>query len=71
MSKMKFRKRRKKDVYEILSEVAAVCMVIGILQMAGAEGTVKAAGTEHMVYFRTGRSGSRMFELSVLPRDAH
>ena len=52
MSKMKFRKRRKKDVYEILSEAAAVCMVIGILQMAGAEGTIKAAGTEPMVYLQ-------------------
>ena len=52
MSKLKFRKRRKKDVYEILSEVAAVCMVIGILQMAGAEGTVKATGTGPMVYLQ-------------------
>lgn len=52
MSKLKFRKRRKKDVCEILSEVAAVCVMIGILQMAGAEGTVKAAGTDAMVYLQ-------------------
>lgn len=42
---MKFRKKKKKDIYQMLQEVAAVCIGIGILQLAGAEEMTKTTET--------------------------
>lgn len=42
---MKFRKKKKKDIYQVLQEVAAVCIGIGILQLAGAEEMTKTTET--------------------------